>query len=566
MTASSGLNRDASKTAVLRVDGAVPSPRAGQLDPSRSSRLRRRRLKIAAVLVCAVLLLVAAFVILRSNSAHADSEFVYATVQRSDLAITVTERGTIESQNNVDILCEVEDVPGDGINGTPILWIVDNGISVKKGDLLVELDAAPHQERLDSQVLSTELARSIAIQARVNYENRKSRNETSEAKARLDVELADLALRQYEDEHGGTYQIELQNIELSIQEQEAQKAIDDRNLVGMEYLFELGYKSSGDLAQARLNALRAKSGLKRQNARRRELTVYDYRKKRLVLEGAVETARRSLEQVVVENAALLEQAEAWKESSELSLKREEERLSRYREQLGKCKIYSPQNGMVAYYVEGGRRGGQSTLIKAGTAVRERQPLMSIPDLSRMRVKTAVHESVVDRVRPGLEATIRLDAFPDRIYQGTVESVAVLPDPGNWLSSDTKVYETIVTIDQEVEQLKPGMTAVVEIHMNYLANVLCIPVQAIVQRRDASWCYVAERGQLRRQDVVLGQTNDKFVEIREGLKEGDQLVLNPSAVVEEGPEQQQAISPEAKNADAETMEITRQDGDSAQSAR
>jgi len=155
MTASSGLNRDASKTAVLRVDGAVPSPRAGQLDPSRSRRLRRRRLKIAAVLVCAVLLLVAAFVILRSNSAHADSEFVYATVQRSDLAITVTERGTIESQNNVDILCEVEDVPGDGINGTPILWIVDNGISVKKGDLLVELDAAPHQERLDSQVLST---------------------------------------------------------------------------------------------------------------------------------------------------------------------------------------------------------------------------------------------------------------------------------------------------------------------------------------------------------------------------------------------------------------------------
>ncbi len=553
MTTSSALNRDASKTAVLRVDGAAPSPRAGQPDPGQSRRLRRRRLGVVAVLVCAVLSLVAAFVSLRSDSAHADSEFVYSTVQRSDLAIAVTERGTIESQNNVDILCEVEDVQGDGINGTPILWIIDNGVSVRKGDLLVELDAAPHQERLDSQVLSTEQARAKEIQARVNFENRKSRNETSEAKARLDVELADLALRQYEDEYGGTYQIELQDVELSIQEQEAQKAIDDRNLVGMEYLYELGYKSFGDLAQARLHALRAKSGLERQNARRRELTEYDYRKKRLVLEGAVDTARRSLDQVVVENAALLEQAEAWKESAELSLKREEERLSRYREQLGKCKIYSPQNGMVAYYVEGGRWGGQSALIKAGTAVRERQPLMSIPDLSRMRVKTAVHESVVDRVRPGLEATIRLDAFPDRIYRGTVESVAVLPDPGNWLSSDTKVYETIVTIDQEVEQLKPGMTAVVEIHMNYLANVLCVPVQAIVQRRDASWCYVAERGQLRRQDVTLGQTNDKFVEICEGLQEGDQLVLNPSAVVGEGPEQQQAISPEAKNADVEAIE-------------
>ena len=59
--------------------------------------------------------------------------------------------------------------------------------------------------------------------------------------------------------------------------------------------------------------------------------------------------------------------------------------------------------------------------------------MTIPDLKHMQVKTAVHESVVDRVKMGLTATIRLDAFPDRIYRGEVESVAVLPDPGGWLA-------------------------------------------------------------------------------------------------------------------------------------
>ena len=244
---------------------------------------------------------------------------------------------------------------------------------------------------------------------------------------------------------------------------------------------------------------------------------------------------------------------AWKDSAELSLKTEEERLARYREQMGKCKIYSPQNGMVAYFVEGDHWGGQSAAIKAGTAVRERQQLMSIPDLSHMQVKTAVHESVVDRVKPGLEATIRLDAFPDRVYRGKVESVAVLPDAGNWLSSDTKVYETIVTIDQEVEQLKPGMTAVVEIHMDYLTNVLCVPVQAIVQRRKDTWCYVADGSGLKRQDVKLGQTNDKFVEICEGLNEGDRLVLNPSAVLGEAAEEQHQIGPEAKSPDADAVE-------------
>ena len=44
-------------------------------------------------------------------------------------------------------------------------------------------------------------------------------------------------------------------------------------------------------------------------------------------------------------------------------------------------------------------------------------------------------------------------------------MAVLPDPGGWLSSDTKVYKTVVTIDEEVDQIKPGMTAVVEIHID-----------------------------------------------------------------------------------------------------
>ena len=256
MTTTSTLTRDQMETPVRRIDDADPSPRTEKHDPRWLGRVRRRHLAIVVVLVCASLSLVAAVASLHSDSALADADFVYSPVQRTDLPITVTERGTIESQKNVEILCEVEDVQGDGINGTPILWIIDNGVSVKKGDLLVELDAAPHQERLDSQVLGTEQARAKDIQARVNYENRISRNETSEAKARLNVELADLALQQYEDEYGGTYQIQLQDVELSIQEQKAQKDIDERNVIGMEYLHDLGYKSKGDLAQAELHALR----------------------------------------------------------------------------------------------------------------------------------------------------------------------------------------------------------------------------------------------------------------------------------------------------------------------
>ncbi|MHB8968939.1 MAG: efflux RND transporter periplasmic adaptor subunit [Pirellulaceae bacterium] len=551
-TTSSCIADDRVETLVRRIDEAELPPRTEKHDPRQMTRVRRWRLLIVGVIAVASLSLVAAVASLRSETQRADGSYVYHMLRKSDLAITVTERGALESQNNVEILCEVDDVQGDGVDGTPILSIIENGVSVRKGDLLVELDTSSHLERLDKQILDTEMARAKDIQARVFYENRVTRNETALAKAVLDVQLAGLSLDQYEDEDGGTYQISVQGVELLIQEMEARKEIEDLNLQGMEHLFKLGYKSKGDRDEAKLKALKALSALEREKSKRVELTTYDYAKKRLTLMGQQATAKRALKQVEVENEALLAQAKAWKDSAELSLKREEERLARYREQLEKCKIYAPQDGMVAYFVNA-NHWGQSSSIAEGTAVHNQQQLMTIPDLTHMQVKTAVHESVVDQVKAGIAATIRLDAFPDRIYHGKVESVAVLPDPGGWLSSDTKVYQTTVTVNEDVSHLKPGMTAVVELHIDYLKDVLCVPAQAIVQRRDETWCYVADQGHLTQQPVKVGQTNDKFVEIVEGLQEGAQVVLNPASILDKEPTEERKIAPDAEQRDGAALD-------------
>ena len=63
--------------------------------------------------------------------------------------------------------------------------------------------------------------------------------------------------------------------------------------------------------------------------------------------------------------------------------------------------------MVAYAIESRRRG--TSVIEEGAFVRERQRILTIPDLSRMQVETAVHESVLDQVRKGLNAAVRVDA-------------------------------------------------------------------------------------------------------------------------------------------------------------
>ena len=155
--------------------------------------------------------------------------------------------------------------------------------------------------------------------------------------------------------------------------------------------------------------------------------------------------------------------------------------------------------------------------------------MTIPNLSRMQVQTSIHESVLDQVKPGLKASVRVDAASNQQYAGTVQSVAVLPDQGGWSGSDTKVYATVVQIDEEVEFLKPGMTAVVEIHVDRLPDVVAVPIQAIMQRDGETFCYVQDGQGVERRLVEVGATNDKYVQIKSGLEVSEKVVLNPSSV-------------------------------------
>ncbi|HUP77308.1 MAG TPA: hypothetical protein VM260_02020, partial [Pirellula sp.] len=107
----------------------------------------------------------------KQGSSAISSQVVWQEVDRSDLEVVVLERGSLESQSNIELLCEVEDVRKDNINGTTILWMIANGASVTKGDLVIELDSNPLQEALDDQVLYTENAISENIQAEANLKN-----------------------------------------------------------------------------------------------------------------------------------------------------------------------------------------------------------------------------------------------------------------------------------------------------------------------------------------------------------------------------------------------------------
>ncbi len=492
--------------------------------------------KILAGLIVATIgiaAVVTAFAI-HASLGSPDQLLIYYVVKRADLPITVTERGNLESQHEERIICDVDDIENDNLRGTQVQFVVPNGSSVAKDQLLVELNTAGHIERRDRQIIATEKARSEQITANVWFNNQQTQNETSELEADRLVQLAKLDYDEFLDQEGGTFQINLQEVELAIQEARASKLIEETNLEGVEQLYRLRYRTSGELAQARLSALKAERVLASAVSKRKKLVGYQYQKTEIALRGAWESAQRALDQLTLDNQALLDQARAAMEAADASLKKEEERLARYERYIENCKIYAPKSGMVAYHVCRWHPG-----IREGSTVQLRDHLLSIPDLSRMQVKASIHESVLDQIHRGLPVTVRVEAFPERSYDGTVDSVSVLPDA----EEKAKIYTTIVKITERVDHLKPGMTALCEIHVDLLRDVISVPVQAVVQIRRDNWCYVDNGNGIERRILTLGETNDKFIEIRAGLDEGDRVVLNPTALMENEVAAEDAISPD-----------------------
>jgi hypothetical protein len=140
----------------------------------------------------------------------------------------------------------------------------------------------------------------------------------------------------------------------------------------------------------------------------------------------------------------------------------------------------------------------------------------------------------EKLQEGQRATVRVEAFPDRVLQGHVKSVATVASQQDWMSADVKVYQTLVSIDESVENLKPGMSAEVTVKIEGAPEeVLALPLQAIIGGAEMGpkrKVYVRGAEGPKEREIVVGLANERMAEIRSGLEAGDDVVLNPKALL------------------------------------
>lgn len=410
------------------------------------------------------------------------------TVSKGRLLVTVVAAGNMESAKNIEVKCQVA-------GGTSILKIVPEGTEVEAGESLVTLDSSTIEDQLNAQKISLGKAQASKIQAEENFA------------------AAEIAVQEYAE---GTYVKDLQIAEANIN-------IAQENLRSSENLLEHTRKMSRKGFTTSLQV---------------EADEFAVERSKLELDSA-KTAKEVLEKftrkkMLKELEAKREAAGALVKSEQAAFNLEQSKLQRLERQLLNCEIKAPQNGIVIYANDqGGGRGFSSSSgvkIEEGATVRESQTILRLPDLSNMQVKMTVHESKVERLKVGMPANVKIS---DREFQGRIISIANQPEPGSWMSANLKEYATIVKIDGEAEGLKPAMTAEVEVLIADLTDVLTVPVSCVVEQGGKFNAWVVNGpGQFERRPLTVGLTNDRVFEIKDGLKEGDVVLLNPKAMVEE----------------------------------
>lgn len=507
----------------------------------------------------------------------------FAPAIRGDLRITVAEGGTLDSTSKITLRCELD-------SGGTIVSLVDEGTYVKgpiqhqaeKGETL-ETIAQTHGLRavVSSSGISSKLAEHNALietikransdvdwdklavgqtiripgDLLVKFEDGFLREKIlAEIKGVINAELAlgnaikDSALRKLETASSnkqaaldkefskqdvdrfieGDAPLRILGLEgdIDLAQEEIKRA--QERLANTKKLLEKGYATSLQVQADELTIKKQQNLVTKYKTEKQLYLKFDQPQMRKRLEAKYEQATIEEKRAIEKSRTIVEAAESLVKRREESLKSQKERLALYRDQLTKTEIRAPQDGLVIYPRSSDR--SNDSYIKEGVLVKKGNRVLELPDVNELMAVIQVHESFVRQLRTDQAAVVRIDSLPDKTFTGTVKYVAPTPDAFRNYYENISVYNTHVWIEdvdnQLPEDLKPGVSAKAEIIVADLEDVLMVPVQSVTTYQGKKVVQVKQGELVKIVSVKTGQFNNRFIEIKRGLEEGDQVSLSP----------------------------------------
>jgi HlyD family secretion protein len=551
-------------------------------------------------------------------------------VKREILNVSVTEKGTLESADNRDIVCRIR--AGTRGFSTSINWVIEDGARVKPGQLLMILDDSALKEQEDKQSIEVKEKHAAKIKAEKDYEIAVKENQSAVMLAEIELDkltginfdpdliyLASVAGGPASLSEKGSFRQRLDDLNGKIFLAQSSVEQNRERYMWAERMVKQSYMSAAQVQSEKSRLDSSMEELRSKQVERGLLLSHDRRKDITDLTNKRDTARLKAEANEIQFRTEVQ-------TKTLIYQQVRDTLEDIQRQRKECRIVAPDDiedgSMVVYFKNESRRFGSSNegMIEQGAQVKEGQKMLRIPNLNLMQVNTKVHEAMVGRVRgdvrvptrlveftqaamllnnnplsriiatrpdtleivrnvyrerdknfeykkvrDGQRATIKVDSLPGVQFLGHVRSVAAVASQADWMSSDAKNYQTLVMIEGELqsdgkvkplegERLRPDSTAEVTISVDATTEpVITAPIQSIIGGAEMGATrevFVKVGENYERREVTLGLYNDKMVEIRTGLKEGDEIVVNPKVLLGEGDKTKTREPGEGKNGEKE----------------
>jgi HlyD family secretion protein len=449
---------------------------------------------------------------------HSDGnshDILTAKVVRIDMVVEVRTVGELDAADSVVLSSSVRGDRGK------IIELVEDGKQVDVGEVLVRLDPSSFEEevlRLRSKVI--ELDTMVSAQEQLlQWEKNQVEREINRAESDLDI--ARLELRRLEKGEGPR--------ELARLKAETRKAKEDYEqkksyLDSLEKLMEKGFSNPTEQAQIKKLIDDSQQAYKMISM---QLSSYSDHLLPVQIEkakAAIKAAEVALEQTKKGGGFKIGQAMAALEKSEQELESARQSLEIAVKELNATVIKAPSTGMVVLAEQ--MRGNAYRKPRVGDQVWQNQPLVYLPDVSKMIVNTQVREVDLYKIDVGKPVLTRVDAYPELLLTGRVASIGVMADQGSeGRQKKGKHFKVTIILDQSDPRLRPGMTSRISIVCDQVSGALAIPSFALFREGEKMFAYVALQKGFERREVLPGAKNEDFVEIRAGLIKGELIALS-----------------------------------------
>lgn len=217
-------------------------------------------------------------------------------------------------------------------------------------------------------------------------------------------------------------------------------------------------------------------------------------------------------------------------------------------ELSYTNVTAPIAGVVA-----------SRSIKPGNFVQINTPIIRIVDSSRLEATLNVSERDLTSLRQGLPVRMRVDALAERRFEGVVDRIAPVVDAGSG------TFRVVCAFDPEDGTLQPGMFARISIDYDQRASALAIPRTALLEDDGESAVFVVRDGKAVRTAIATGYVEGGWIEVRDGLQEGDRVVTAGKVALRDGSAVQVIGDPPVEAAAADTADAAG-DGEAAGALR